>query len=445
MLIKNFDKLATTSQRKAVLEIVESGLEAIQPEKVVNEQINLTEGRLNIGNQTFDLGNYSRIYLVGFGKGSAGISRLIEKKLDADSKTAERFKAGWVIDVTDSKENSKIKFYSGTHPLPSEQNYQFTRMVVESLHEGINEHDLVIVVVCGGGSAMLTYPKSGDVNQLIQVNRALLVSGANIAETNMVRKKLDLVKGGGLAKFLYPAAVASLIFSDVPGNDLATIASGPTVPDSGTTSEAWNVIQKYGLSKKLEEFGINLEDFGEKEKDEKSFANVHNFLALSNMTALAVMKKKAEELGFEAEIVSDKTQGEAREVGERIISREVLSGIDRKVWLYGGETTVTAKGGGAGGRNQELVMGVLRRLILNGFPDARDVVICSIDSDGWDNSPMAGAIGDAQTLQTCQKNQINIDEYLNNNDSLHFFEKTGDGIETGRLPSNVSDLMVVLN
>lgn len=354
------------------MEIMEAGLEAIQPENVLDAGFRIQDSNLEAGNEKLDLRAFERIFLVGFGKGAGRISQIIEEKL------GERLTDGWVIDVSEAKFN-KISFTLGTHPLPSETNAIFTRNVLERLCE-LTEKDLVLVVVCGGGSALFTDPTI-PVNELIEKNSELLKSGKNILEMNTERKKWDRIKGGGLAEKLQPAHIMGLIFSDVPGNDLVTIASGPTV--GGSTE---------------------------------------NILMLSNLTALEAMQKKAAELGFEAEIYSDKIQGEAREVGKELIKKS------KQILLAGGETTVTVHGNGQGGRNQELVLGALE--------DIDGYVVASIGTDGWDNSPVAGAIADSKKLDP--------DEYLKNNDSYHYFQKTGDFIETGRLPMNVSDLMVVL-
>jgi len=381
-LIKNLNSLATTPARKAVLEIVEAGLTAIQPEKVL-AQWQIPDG------------NYERIFLVGFGKGSAEISRSVVSKIE-NSGQKNKFVHGWIIDVEISPQLTaftKLTCTTGTHPLPSETNVVATRQALIQLTQlnKLTSSDLVIVVVCGGGSALFTDPTI-PVEELIEKNRELLKSGKNISKMNAERKKWDRVKGGGLAERLLPAKVVGLIFSDVPGNDLATIASGPTV---GGTAE--------------------------------------NILMLSNMTALLAMKKNAEELGYTAEIYSDRLQGEARNVGAALINKTLSELPNQGVLLAGGETTVTARGNGKGGRNQELVLGVLSSLTMDKMDN---ITICSVDTDGWDNGPVTGAIGD--------KMKLDPTEFLMNNNSFDYFQKTGDFVETGRLPSNVADLMVVL-
>lgn len=422
-LIKNFDELATTPEREVVLQIIEAGLSAIQPENVIHKNISLQDTILTIQDKTFDLSHYEHIYLIGFGKGSAGISKLIEEIL------GERLSEGYVIDTNEEK-FSKIKFTKGTHPLPSLENFKFTKKVIERFNGKLTKDDLVLVVICGGGSAMLVAPNKISLDQKIAVNKALLTSGATIIEMNTVRKHLSRVKGGGLAKILYPSTVVSLIFSDVPGNDLSFIASGPTVKDATSIDDAWRLIKRFKIEKKV---SLAKNDMIETPKEDKYFEKAKNLLILSNQTALSAMFEKALLLGWKVSILSDRIEGEAKTVGKRLID----STDSGSILLAGGETTVTVHGKGEGGRNQELVLGAMP--LLND-----DITVASIGSDGWDNTPFAGAIGDAQTLNKAQYLNIDPQMYLNSNNSQEFFEKVKDGITTGRLPSNVSDLMVVL-
>lgn len=430
MFIKNFEELAKTPNRKIILELIETALSSIQPEEVINKNVNLTNRSLVIKYKNFDLNEFDRIFLLGFGKGSAKNSRLIEEKLK------ERLTEGYVID-TNPENFTKIKFTQGTHPLPSQQNVEFTDSIIKRFKElNLTKRDLVIVVVCGGGSAMLVHPYRISLEKKIKVGKILLESGADIIEINTIRKHLSTVKGGGLSEILYPSTVATLIFSDVPGNDLSFIASGPTVKDNTTIDDAIRLLNKYNLWKKLE---LTYEDFSENPKDDKYFENVFNILILSNLTALEAMKEKAEKLlGYEAEILSDKFEGEARLAGSDLVKRTPKNSI----LLVGGETTVKVKEKhGNGGRNQELVLGALSNLTIEQWSN---LVIASFDSDGWDNSHFAGAIGDLETLKKAQELNINPQNFLDSDNSLEFFEKTGDGIETDRLPSNVSDLIIVL-
>lgn len=423
MFIKNFRELAKTPERKIVLELVEEGLKSIQPEEVFRTNIVRHRNNLTIVDHELDLDDYEQVYILGFGKGSAGNSKLLEKLI------IDRLTEGFVID-TEGEKFERIKFTKGTHPLPSETNYKFTQKVLGKL-SNLTERDLVLVVICGGGSAMLVHPHTISLAQKIAVGRALLKSGADITEMNIVRKHLSDVKGGGLAQILYPATAATLIYSDVPGNDLSTIASGPTTRDPTTIEDALHVLKKYKLEKEL---NLPRSAFVEKPHDKKYFENVHNFIVLSNQTALAAMQKKANKLGWHSKIFSDRFESEARTAGKKLISATHHG----SVLLVGGETTVhVAKKSGRGGRNQEVVLASLTSV-------DRDITICSFDSDGWDNTENAGAIGDYKTVEYAKALKITPHDSLKNNGSLDFFTKTGDAIITGRLPSNVSDLMITL-
>lgn len=420
--IKNYDSLAISAERKIVLDIIEAGLAAIQPEQVLSN-IQLQGNSLAIQEHTFDLSSYERIFLLGFGKGSGAVAKKLEEIL------GEKLTEGCVIDVT-LEHFTKVQFTLGTHPLPSEQNISFTEQAIKQLSH-ITEKDLVLVVICGGGSAMLVAPNTISLDQKIEINKALLESGATISEMNTIRKHISRVKGGGLAKIVYPATVISLIFSDVPGNDLSVIASGPTEKDPSTINDAQNIIEKYGLLQKLQ-FPLN--DLIETPKENKYFENVHNLLLLSNLTALEAMQQKALLMQWKASIYSEKFQGEAKIAGKELIFQTQ----EGTILLIGGETTVKVRNiHGKGGRNQELVLSA-----LNHVED--DVILCSLDSDGWDNSSFAGAIGDSLTLKKAKGLNIDPELYLNENNSLEFFQKIKDGVSTGRLPSNVSDLIVIL-
>jgi len=421
MLIKNFDILAKTPQRKIVLQLVEAALGAVQPEQAIAEHIMLENNLLTIQDKTFDMQLFERVFLIGFGKGSAGIAKLLEAKL------GDKLTAGYDIDVVQT-EFSKIHFTLGTHPLPSEHNLQFTRTTLGSLGR-LTEKDLVLIVICGGGSVLFEKPHSINLGTLTMVNKALLRCGATISEMNVIRKHLSATKGGGLAKLLYPATITSIIFSDVPGNDLSVIASGPTVKDSTTMQDVQTIMEKYHLAKALP---LSPEDFVETPKEAIYFEKVTNILLLSNLTAIEAMRKKAQEFGIATTVYSDRLQGNAKETGKFLIDAAKPGSI----LLVGGETTVKVVGAGEGGRNQTLVLAALQ------FLDEK-TVIASFDSDGWDFIQYAGAIGDHLTVQKAQELALDTQAFLNNDDSDTFFAKVGDGILTGKLPSNVSDLMIV--
>jgi len=421
-IIKNWENLNKTQERKICLDLIESSLFSIQPQNIIQKNFSLTNNTLTIKDKIIDLSRFQRIFLLGFGKGSAGLSRHIENIL------GNLLIEGYVIDL-EPEQFSKIQFTIGTHPLPSENNLSFTKKSIERLGN-LTEKDLVIVVIAGGGSALFENPYKIDLEKLIEVNKSLLLSGATITEVNIVRKHLSMVKGGGLIKPLYPASIVSVIASDVPGNELSAIASGPTVKDETTKEDAIHVLRKFNLFDTLK---LSEDDFLETPKEYRYFENTSNILLVSNQTALLAMRQKAKELGLSAEIFSDKFQSDAKTAGKQLIDK-TSSGI----LLAGGETTVKVLNkGGKGGRNQELVLAALPYINSK-------ITIASFDSDGWDNSSFAGAIADVKTLENAKSQGLDPNQYLVEDDSFSFFEKVGDGIDTGRLPSNVSDLMIVV-
>lgn len=428
-IIKNFEELAITPQRRTLLEIVEAGLRSIQPKENFKKTVRFENNILSILDSNYDLADFENVYLIGFGKGSAKNSKLLEDLL------GEKLKEGYVIDLprqtaskagTVGEEFKKIKFTQGTHPVISQQNVDFTFKLMERFSK-MTEKDLVLVIVCGGGSAMFEHPHSVSIEQKIEIEKALLKSGANIIEMNKIRQHLSDVKGGGLAQILYPATVASLIYSDVPGNDITYIASGPTVKDDTSIDDAMALVKKYNIPDITPEVFIN------NPSDNKYFKKVKNYIVLSNLTALNAMKEKAEGLGIGTVIFSDKLEGEAKDASLELLKQSTASGLI----LAGGETTVTAKGNGKGGRNQEAVLSGLLNLPEN-------TLFCSIDTDGWDNSESAGALCDNETVRKAAERNLNAQKFLEDNNSFPFFQTVGDAIITDRLSSNVADLMLVL-
>lgn len=421
-LIKNFESLNKTPERKICLDLIDAALSSIQPQNIIQNNFSLNGDVLTIQNKRIDLMRFKRIFLLGFGKGSAGLSKNIENIL------GNLLTEGYVIDIM-PEQFSKIQLTIGTHPLPSETNLSFTKKTLERLGN-LTEKDLVIVVIAGGGSVLFENPYRISLEKLTEVNNSLILSGATITEINTVRKHLSLVKGGGLIKPLFPASIVSIIASDVPGNDLSNIASGPTVRDESTLEQAVEVLRKYDL---FEKFDLSQEYFIETPKEKKYFTNTTNIPLVGNQTALAAMQAKAKELGFDAKIATDKLQGDSKTAGKQLIDQ-----ISKGLLLAGGETTIKVSNkGGRGGRNQEMVLAALP------YIDERTTIV-SFDSDGWDNSPFAGAIADSLTVQKAKEMNLNPEAFSQDDNSFLFFEKTKDGIMTDRLPSNVSDLMIVL-
>jgi hydroxypyruvate reductase len=313
--------------------------------------------------------------------------------------------------------------------------------------------DLVITVISGGGSALVDLPAENiDLAQLRELTDGLLRSGATINEMNAVRKHLSLVKGGGLARIASPARVVSLILSDVVGNPLDVIASGPTVPDTTTFRDAWRVLERYGLADSVPRpianrlrAGMRGEVPETPKEGDPIFDRVQNVVVASNDLAAEAATARARELGFNSLLLSTFVEGEAREVGKLFaaIARE-LAAFGRPCprpacIVAGGETTVTVRGGGKGGRNQELALSAAIKIA-----GVDDVMIVAAATDGSDGpTDAAGAIADGSTVARATDAGLDPADYLARNDSYSFFERLGDLIKTGPTNTNVNDLTFV--
>ena len=426
--IQNFDSMATNPERKAALEIAESGLLAIDTKESIRDRVTLEGGKLTIKDFSCSLETFSRVFVIAIGKCALEASKALIDVL------GDKLHGGIAFDVY-KPENCDLKnmeCFAGTHPLPSEINVDVTKKLV-SLLSGLSENDLVLFVISGGGSTLLCLPEEGA-NCLDEglIVKDLMGKGATIQEINTIRKHLSLARGGNLAKYAYPAHVVSLIFSDVLENDIEFIASGPTFKDSTTIADADEILFKYNI---LQSCGLDHCGLIETPKEDMYFEKVTNILFMSSEVALEAMQKKAEELGFTTTVKTSKLKGEAKDVGLSIAS-DVSEVQPNSVLLYAGETTVTVKNGGKGGRNQELILSALTGIKAG--------VVVSINSDGKDNSDHAGAIGDPQTVKRSQELGLNISDFLVKHSSYDFFEQVGDFIQTGLTGSNVSDFVIAL-
>lgn len=447
MAILNFKELAKTLLREKTLQIAEAGYGAIDIKKSVSERISSKGDQLEIDfpfagkKERFDLSRFEKIFLVGIGKGSALASLALAEIL------GDRLTGGIVLDVqnpVNCQSLKNVKCFVGNHPLPGEENAKATKEIMD-LAAGLEENDLLINFICGGGSALACAP--GEIEPFIKATSLLTKSGADILELNTVRKHLSDFKGGGLAKIAYPASVISLIVSDVLGNDLSMVASGPTVLDKTTKEDAENILKKFGVNSA--EF-----NFRETEKDEKYFDKVKNFLFVSNRDAVYAMEQKARELGFSPKIHSLELKGEAKDslapmAGKIEAGEAILAAGETTVILANNQQPTTNDedkkafhlAGGKGGRNQESVLGLISNYL---FLISKNLVVLSFASDGRDNSEAAGAIADYLTLEKAGESGLNPADFLKDNNSFCFFEKTEDLLFVEKKYFNVADLMMVI-
>ncbi len=436
--ITNYKQLAKTPLRKKALAIVEAGYAAIEITTAIKKRITLKKNTLEVifpnekqGAVKIDLNDYKRVFLVGIGKGSALASASLAQVL------GKRLTKGIAIDVEQPKlatRNSQLATFIGTHPLPSAKNVAATKKIIKMI-SGLKADDLVIMFMCGGGSA-LAVASNEELKASTTVFKELTKAGANIIELNTVRKHLSDIKGGNLAKAAYPAAMLTLMASDVIGNDMEMIASGPTVMDTTTKRDAMTVLKKYGISTK----GL---EFKETPKDKKYFTNVNNTLFISNGDAAQAMADEAKRLGLQAKIQSTTFQGEAKSALLPAM-RAIKKG---EAIIMAGETTVTLNDVptgekiGKGGRNQEAVLGVLANSVKKGLDG---IVAISYASDGRDNTEAAGAIGDGETVRAIAKTKQDIGETLALHDTFNFFKKNGNLLLVKRNSFNVADLMLII-
>ncbi len=437
-MITNFKNLARNPLREKALLIAEAGYEAIDIESVISQRIKLKNNKLSIDHgamtrHSVDLKNYKNVFVIGIGKGSAlacaGLAKILSRRLTKglalDIQPPHRFTRIRTRTNTDKK----LEIFTGTHPLPSLQNVKATQEIIK-LAKNAGERDLIISFICGGGSALLCSSKS-ELNASRTIFKELTKKGANIVELNTVRKHLSEIKGDGLAKIAYPATIISLIVSDVIGNDLSMVASGPTVNDKTTKKDAEKIWQKY-QSYEAKPRKIK---FLEAPKDKKYFQKVKNILFLSNREPILAMVEKAKKLGFKPKIYSLKIQGEAKKS-----LLPLMKAIKKNsAILAAGETTVKLGNGlkGKGGRNTEAILGAIAEI-------SNDLLIMSFASDGRDNTEAAGALADYLTIEKSKKLNLDPQKFLDNHGSFNFFKKTGDLIFTKPKTFNVSDLMIIL-
>jgi glycerate-2-kinase len=414
--IKNYDALATVPARRDALDIIEAGFGAIDTAATVRARVRREQDTLIIADKRYDLTHYRHIHVLGFGKASCEASAALEMIL------GDRLHAGISIG-TRANVCENIKVCEASHPRPSLENVRHSGDLVAQCGT-ITAEDLVIVVISGGGSAMLCWPES-ECDQGTKLYEASIRKGLTIQELNVVRKHISSLKGGGLAKLLHPATVVGLIFSDVPGNMQDMVASGPTYPDASTIVDAQVIIDRYDLG------SYNLI---ETPKDPALFANVTNVVLVSNETALQAMSQVAQKLGYTSHVISSDMYDDP----EALTARFIDAAGPHTVVLGGGESRlVITTGGGDGGRNQHVALtGALR--LTSGQ------LFASIASDGIDNGDCAGAIVDSSTVERAHHLGFDAHHALQTFDEHALLEKTGSLVLTGPTGANVSDLMVLV-
>ena len=440
--------MTSTGIRQDALAIFQAGFRAVDAANAVRKCVRLEKNILSVGDKRYDLSRYDAVYIIGAGKASAAMAGCLEDLL------GDRIRSG-VINVKygHGRPLRRIEIIEAGHPVPDEAGLRGTEKIKETLRR-TGEKDLVVFLLSGGGSALLPSPAPGlTLDDKQRLTRLLLESGADIQEINALRKHISAVKGGQLARLAFPSTLVSLILSDVIGDRLDSIASGPTVPDNTTFQDCLRILEKYGLARKIPRAVLDHLEKGAKGEVEETpkpgdpaFARAQNLIVGSNIQALLAAEDKAKALGYSCLILSSSIDGETREIARMhaALAREIFASghpVPRPACLIsGGETTVTVHGHGLGGRNQEFALAAA--IALDGL---EDVVVLSGGTDGTDGpTDAAGAIADGETVRRARSLGVEAADSLRNNDSYHFFEPLGDLLITGPTLTNVMDLRLIL-
>lgn len=434
-------------RRDTALSIARAALAAVDPAAAVRRHVRRDGERLVVGDRVYNLAQFERVLVVGAGKASAPMAQALAEAL------GDRLSGGWVnVKYGHELAVPGITIHPAGHPVPDAAGVQGTRAIARLL-ETAGEHDLVLCAISGGGSALMTLPAPGlSLADFQAMTQALLRSGATINELNALRKHLDRVKGGGLARLAAPATLVALLLSDVVGNPLDVIASGPTVPDTTTFEEACAVVDRYGLWDALPpaitqrlRAGRTGEIPDTPKDGDPLFERVHTLVVGSLAQAADAALTQAGALGFQTLLLSTYVEGEAREVGRvcaaiaRELAREGRPLPRPACVVLGGETTVTVRGQGRGGRNQELALAALPALA-----GLEDVLLLTVATDGSDGpTDAAGAYVDGTSQARAQALGLDPLAYLADNDAYTFFERLGDLLITGPTRTNVNDLTFV--
>ena len=437
-----------TTLRRHASEIFRAALRAADPVEAILRHVRLEGELLVVGKRRYRLADYDRVLVVGAGKAGAAMGRALERLL------GRRIAGGWInVKYGHVAPLRRITLHECGHPVPDAAGVEGARRIAE-IASGAGERDLLMCVISGGASALMPLPAAPiTLEEKQETTRLLLACGASIHEMNAVRKHLSSIKGGQLARLAWPATVVSLLLSDVIGDDLDVIGSGPTAPDASTFHQVKALLEKYAIWDRVPaavreriEQGLA----GAVEETPKpgapEFSRTQNLVVGSNRLAVDAAAVKARELGYRTMVLSTFVEGETREVARvhAAILKEVrASGRPLRppaCLISGGETTVTLRGEGLGGRNQEFVLAAA--IDLDGY---EKVAVLSGGTDGTDGpTDAAGAVADGKTLARARQKGLDAARHLAENDSYHFFDALGDLLKTGPTHTNVMDVRILL-
>jgi len=436
--------------KKFLIETSLSAINEVNPYNLIKKVVRLDEDTLRVKNVAIKLRNYSNLIVFSIGKAAYSMAKGFQEILK------HKIKRGVVL-TKYGHSKGELQYFEiieAGHPIPDENSVHGAKRICEIARRA-DESTLIINLISGGGSSLFTYPDYGlSLKEIQEVTDILIKSGADIYEINCIRKHLSKVKGGKFAKICYPATVINLILSDVVGDRLDTIASGICVPDNTTFFDAFKIAKKYKLPEKIVKLffdGVNgkLEDTP-KEGD-KIFKNVKNIIIGNNLLALKEIEKIFSENGIGSLILTSHLQGESREIA-KFFAGIAIDYFKKNIkikspfgFITGGETTVNVKGKGKGGRNQELVLAFSVELLKFKEYYKPQVYFISIGTDGTDGpTDAAGAIFTPEIFNIIEKDDIEVVEFLENNDSYNFFKRVNHLIKTGPTNTNVCDFQILL-
>ncbi|MBT3861893.1 MAG: DUF4147 domain-containing protein [Nitrosopumilus sp.] len=424
MIIQNFDELAITEKKKDCLEILESGLQAANPENIISKYV--TPNEIKINGKIFNIEKYSNIYTVAFGKAGDSMTRALNSIIS--------IKSGIIVIPKGSKakiKSKKFQIFNSGHPKPDKTSVKAAKEVMKFV-DNKKRGELIIFLVSGGGSALLAMPDEITLSDKVHVTDLLLKSGATIQEFNCVRKHLSKIKGGKLVENMKCQGIG-LVMSDVEGDDLSSIASGTTYMDDTTYADAMNIIEKYRLKLKIpiEVLQILGNGLHNQKTETPKIAKIENYVIANNNNCLESMEQTAKSKGYK--VIKMQIFGDIKEVVKRIL--ENISEEQKTCLILGGEPTVKVLGKGQGGRNQELVLRILKNT-----QKLKKITIASMGTDGIDgNSNFAGAI-----IENIKLDPNTMKEFLKNSDSARFFQKQKANIKTDFTHMNLMDIGIIL-
>jgi hydroxypyruvate reductase len=435
--------------RELAWRIMRAALRAVDPAEAVRNALRLDGETLHLGGRRYDLRRYRRVLVAGAGKAGAPMARAVEEVL------GDRVTAGLVnVKYGYTGPTRTVRLREAGHPLPDASSLEGTREIVDLLR-GAGEDDLVLGLISGGGSALMMLPEAPiGLEDYQRLTEALLRSGATINQINTVRKHIEQVKGGRLAQVAAPAEVATLILSDVVGDPLDFIASGPTVPDTTTFDDALDVLRRFDLLERVPAPVVDWLERGRRgevpetpKPGDPLFERVSTVVVGSLDVAAAAARAEAEAAGFGTLLLTTFLEGEARDAG--LLAGALAKELVRRrrplpppaCLILGGETTVTVRGGGKGGRNQEIALSAA--LAIAGL---ERTLVAALATDGSDGpTDAAGGIVDGRTLERAGGLGLDARAALADNSSYDFLQRVGDLLVTGPTNTNVNDLLFVFS